>query len=58
MIVKINETYIATKNFKVLGYLGETNALTATQKADELTAIINDLNAILETRLNGGADNG
>lgn len=36
----------------------ESAALTATQKADELTAIINDLNAILETRLNGGADNG
>lgn len=36
----------------------ESAALTATQKADELTAIINDLNSALESRLNGGADNG
>lgn len=36
----------------------EYAANTATQKADELTAIINDLNNALEARLNGGADNG
>jgi hypothetical protein len=30
----------------------------ATQKADELTAIINDLNNALEVRLNGGVHNG
>lgn len=36
----------------------EYAANTATQKADELTAIVNDLNSTLEARLNGGADNG
>lgn len=36
----------------------EYAANIATQKADELTAIINDLNNALEARLNGGADNG
>lgn len=36
----------------------EYAANTATQKADELTAIINDLNSTLESRLNGGAVDG
>ena len=36
----------------------ESAANIATQKADELTAIINDLNNALEACLNGGADNG
>lgn len=36
----------------------EYAANIATQKADELTAIINDLNSTLESRLNGGAVDG
>ena len=36
----------------------ESAANIATQKADELTAIVNDLNSALEARLNGGVDNG
>ena len=36
----------------------ESAANTATQKADELTAIVNDLNSALKARLNGGVDNG
>lgn len=48
----------ATAQAKVYAETCESAAQTAAQKADELTAIINNLNTALENRLNGGADNG
>lgn len=48
----------ATARAQAYAEICESAALTATQKADELTGIINDLNSALESRLNGGADNG
>lgn len=48
----------ATARAQAYAEICESAALTATQKADELTAIINDLNNALEARLNGGVDNG
>lgn len=48
----------ATAQAKVYAENCEYAANIATQKADELTAIVNDLNNALEARLNGGVDNG
>ncbi len=48
----------ATAQAKVYAENCESATNTATQKADELTAIVNDLNSELEARLNGGVDNG
>ena len=48
----------ATSQAKAYSEICESAAQTATQKADELTTIINDLNTALESRLNGGAVGG
>lgn len=49
---------IATLRAQACAETCEYAANIATQKADELTGIINDLNSALEARLNGGVDNG
>lgn len=48
----------ATARAQVCAETCEYAANIATQKADELTGIINDLNSTLESRLNGGAVDG
>lgn len=48
----------AASQAKAYSEICESAAQTATQKADELTGIINDLNSALESRLNGGAVDG
>lgn len=47
----------ATAQAKVYAENCESASNIVTQKADELTAIVNDLNNALEARLNGGVDN-
>ena len=48
----------ATAQAQAYAEISKSAAQTATQKADELTALLDSLNSVLETRLNGGADNG
>ena len=48
----------ATAQAQAYAEISKSAAQTATQKADELTALLDSLNSVLETRLNGGAVDG
>lgn len=48
----------ATAQAQAYAEISKSAAQTATQKADELTALLDSLNSALETRLNGGAVDG
>ena len=48
----------ATAQAQAYAEISLSAAQTATQKADELTALLDSLNSALETRLNGGAVDG